>query len=615
MKKSLLFALALSLCGATSLAENITAEQLNGKTVCQVYWGNDFQPGPSLSTVGKFSLEGDQLYIRNFRGRFKLPVTLSDNKIILPLLQTFYGEDPNNTTFQRGMLGATQGLQLTNGNGYVYTKVNGYPAACYEVHEYTGISTSEYSTDAYSNVGLPNFYIQKDHSVAFELNDSDSNFAIYKRMAFFIFDNTNATANDSNGLTYEMRVNLLDDNVISLPNLYNKGVLYQYDYVSNLNYNYSFKWIQGQYQYTGDNTGVIQIKSQYTGGTYSCGYYGEKTLYSGLSSYGYWTGYWFSSEGQKMNHQRLASDYVKATNENQFWPISGSFDVKKVYHETPGNSWAHHDKGELHTYEDWNLTIDKSVFYNQAATTESGRYGTEQEIDWTKINATKLDVTHHCAIDESSLQFGYGTISANNPDKYIYVGGQVNQLKNTHHLGDVDYYEYYIVPGTYRVPSGADFNSSKGHTYGLNVTDYVTDFQPGQGKNGLVRKANELNSDNSFNLLIPEKVFAANGIPTTGKYTLYVKANYKDSGLSSTFHALTPLGNPTTGVNDLVLDLEPASIEVVNGNIVIEGSNGTAMVSTLSGVVIYQGDDATVAVAPGTYIVRAGGVVKKLLVK
>lgn len=224
MKKSLLFALALPLCGATSLAENITAEQLNGKTVCQVYWGDDFQPGPSLSTVGKFSLEGDQLYIRNFRGRFKLPVTLSDNKIILPLLQTFYGEDPNNTTFQRGMLGATQGLQLTNGNGYVYTKVNGYPAACYEVHEYTGISTSEYSTDAYSNVGLPNFYIQKDHSVAFELNDSDSNFAIYKRMAFFIFDNTNATANDSNGLTYEMRVNLLDDNVISLPNLYNKLV-------------------------------------------------------------------------------------------------------------------------------------------------------------------------------------------------------------------------------------------------------------------------------------------------------------------------------------------------------------------------------------------------------
>ena len=54
---------------------------------------------------------------------------------------------------------------------------------------------------------------------------------------------------------------------------------------------------------------------------------------------------------------------------------------------------------------------------------------------------------------------------------------------------------------------------------------------------------------------------------------------------------------------------------VGDGGIAISGSNGTAMVSTLSGVVVYQGGDNTVSVAPGMYIVRAAGAVKKVLVK
>lgn len=615
--KKLLLAIAL-LAGVSINASAITEQDLDGKIVCQVYWGNDYQPGPVLSTVGKFSLEGNQLYIRNFRGRFKLPITLSNDQIILPLLKSFNGEDPTNTTFRTGMLGATQGLHLDNRySGEPLTKVNGYHAACYQIHDKSEISSSTYSTSAYANISLPNFYIAENHSLAFVLNGSDSNFAIYKKMGFFILDNLNATANDSNGQEYGMQVNLLDNNVISFPNLYNRGIMYQYDKVSSTNYNYSFKWIKGDYTYTNNKKGTIFINSQKTGGTYKCGYYGYKTFYSGSLIYGYWKGYWYSAEGQAMMLQKLASDLVETSDENQFYSISGSFDVRNVYHETVANSWSHHDKGDLHTYEDWDITIDESNFYNQAATTVSGRYGLEQNIEWTKINAKKLDVTHHCKI-ASDLEYGYGTIADDNPDNYLYIGGQVEQLKNTHHLDNVDYYEYFVVPGTHTSPSGADFkDAEKGHVNGVNVTNYITNFQPA-ANNALRVSAKDLNEGNNFNLLFPEKLFAENGIATdpNHKYTLYVKAHYNpETNLEPTFHALTPLNTITTGVNDLELNLEPANIKVVDGGIAISGSNGTAMVSTLSGVVVYQGGDNTVSVAPGMYIVRAAGAVKKVLVK
>lgn len=621
--KKLLLTLAL-LTGSTFISSAITPQDLDGKTVCQVYWGNDFQPGPVLSTVGKFSLEGEQLYLRYFRGRFKIPVTISNNTLIFPLQQTFYGEDPNNETFKTGRLFATNGLQYSDDDGNVITQVNGYAAACYQKYtNYNSVQTSAYSNNAYNYISLPNFYIQKSASLAFELNGSDSNFAIYKKMGFFILDNTNAQAHDSNGLNYDMRVNLLDNNVISLPNLYNKGLCYQYNRVSQYNYNYSFKWITGDYQYTADNKkGTINIKPQYTGGLYKCGYYGYRTWYQTIYTTNKWTGYWYSTEGTAMLHQRIASDLTETTEENQFWPIHGSFEVKNVYHESPENAWAHHDDGDLHTYEDWDITIDNSIFYNQAATTVSGRYGVENEIEWTKIAADKLDVTHHATVTMNHS--GYGE-TGNGKGNYIYVSGTVNREKHSH---NVTGYEIYLVPGTHTSPSGADFNHENGHVKAINITDYITDFVPNTGGSKAAAlaeasapTAEELNAGDNFNLLVPESAFG-NDANTSGKYTLFVKALYNDNvnkaaqhNDNGTFHALTQLTQTITGVTDMIYNAENSSITVADGAIVIEGSEGKALVSTTAGVVVYQGGDNTVNVAPGMYIVRANNTVKRVLVK
>lgn len=177
--KKLLLSLSLGVMAAAS-ASAITPQELDGKPVLQMFWGNYYQAyGPSLSVAGTFSYENGQLYINRFRGHFKLPVTLSNNQLTIPLLSSFNGD---NATFKTGMLGAVQGLHLDNSYGAPLTKVNGYHATCYEVHEYTGASTTAYSTNPYAYVGLPNFVLDKASvpmSFALELNDSDQNFAIY----------------------------------------------------------------------------------------------------------------------------------------------------------------------------------------------------------------------------------------------------------------------------------------------------------------------------------------------------------------------------------------------------------------------------------------------------
>lgn len=610
--KKLLLSLSLGVMAAAS-ASAITPQDLDGKPVLQMFWGNYYQiSGPTLSVAGTFSYENGQLYINRFRGHFKLPVTLSNNKLTIPLRSSFNGD---NASFKSGVLAPVQGKHLDNTYGNPLTLVNGYHATCYQVQNYSSASTTAYSTNPYAQVGLPNFVLDKGSipmSFALELNGSDQNFAIYSKMAFYVMDTFNAHATDSEGQSYDLRVNLLEDNKISFPNLYNQGVRYSYIKTGSLSYDYVLNWIEGTYDHTDNESGTIRIGSQYSGGVVSCGYYGYGTSYSGSYNYGYWTGYWYSSEGQAMNHQRLASNLVETSSENQFSPISGSFNVDNVYHDTPSHQWVHHDGGALHTYEDWSIDIDKSVFYNQAATTVSGRYGVELQWDWTKIKAEKLDVTHHCEV--ADFQSGVGTRGDGSTDKYIYVRGNVNQLNHGHHV-DADHYEFYIVPGTYNKPSTADFNHANGHKNGLNISEFVTDFYPEIVTSRSAENAGNLNEGTKFNLLVPEKELTNAGITPdpNGNYTLYVKAKYATPGLDDTFHALTPFNNTVTDIESAIAE-SGISIKAVSGGVEVEGAENVE-IFTVGGSQVYQGASGTIDLPSALYIVRADGKVEKVNVK
>lgn len=75
---------------------------------------------------------------------------------------------------------------------------------------------------------------------------------------------------------------------------------------------------------------------------------------------------------------------------------------------------------------------------------------------------------------------------------------------------------------------------------------------------------------------------------------------------------------PGTGVNDISVDAD-ASISVVDGAIVVSGNAGQSLaIYSIDGKAVYTGAsvaDATVAVAPGVYVVRAGAATAKVIVK
>ncbi len=75
---------------------------------------------------------------------------------------------------------------------------------------------------------------------------------------------------------------------------------------------------------------------------------------------------------------------------------------------------------------------------------------------------------------------------------------------------------------------------------------------------------------------------------------------------------------PGAGVNDIIADTD-ASISVVDGAIVVSGNAGQSLsIYSVDGKAVYTGvsvADATVAVAPGVYVVRAGTATAKVIVK
>lgn len=640
MKKSLLLLLVAAMVSLSSTA--ITPQELDGKPVLQLFWGNAYQAyGPTLSTSGVFRYEDGQLYIDGFRRRFTLPVTFDESAqtLILPLQMQFDGEP--GTVFNKGIIGATQGQSynvhydyVRAANGYVHytligTTMDQQPATCYKIlTQYSSVQTTPYSTEAYSYVGLPNFVIDKsnipvsilllhssNNSVNLSSPGTNDDVAVFSKMAFYIMDNTNAHATDSNKQSYDLSIAFKtdSDNEIKLPNIFNHGICYEYTAWDE----YYLKWIEGSID---RDNGTITIPALYTGGMIYPDFQGYKMHQSGsYSIYIYprgtynviddrtssyvptyfngnvpvydatdpinWTGYWFRNTDYLLPEQILGCELI----EDEITDITGTFEVNKVYHETPSNQWAYTAGGELHTYEDWAVKLGKAVFYTQAISLD-GDWDEEEVIDWTEIEAERLDVTHYCTVDCQS----HG-VDENN----IYIKGCVNPIRNSHHV-QPESYEYYLIPGIYDTPKGDDFTGENGHIDGVNVTEYITDH-----------------SGNNFTLLVPVSVFGDKA-NADGDYTLYVRAKYvADDNLTDTFHALTPLYASLipTGVENLHAEEVAATIDVDGNTVIIDGSEGDAIIVTPAGSVIYQGGDNAVDVEPGLYIVRAKSTVQKVLVK
>lgn len=156
----------------------------------------------------------------------------------------------------------------------------------------------------------------------------------------------------------------------------------------------------------------------------------------------------------------------------------------------------------------------------------------------------EIDHTHEVTVENE--HFGYGRISSSNPDTYIYLSGAISPQKN-HGFVDFDNYALYLVPedNVEAIPTR------------INLEKYHSAFRPSAAD--LLRtmadtpSAADLNDGLAYNLLIPENELESKS--AAGKYAIVVGTNYKPEwNLEETRAEATPLGNATTGIDDIVAD-------------------------------------------------------------
>ncbi len=280
--------------------------------------------------------------------------------------------------------------------------------------------------------------------------------------------------------------------------------------------------------------------------------------------------------------------------------ITGDVTVNDVHHDPACvNFWHVNCGGDLKTSEDFEFTLEPFILYNS---TRGDYYGpwinSRYEVERELTHDVTLEINEWGCDDTNGVYFE-ATITGNvNPD-YL------------------DDYEIYIAPKRYSKITDQGFVTSltNGHANGI-LLDSSYDYS----LNKKSARTKAAGTGKTFSKLVPPEVLLAADASAdlsrrSTDFTLYLSTRYNHANLAqNSFHALTAPGGATTGIDDIESDAD-GSIIVTLGNIEINGSNGMASICTTTGAIIYQGGDASVAVAPGMYIVRAGKNVQKVIVE
>lgn len=202
--------------------------------------------------------------------------------------------------------------------------------------------------------------------------------------------------------------------------------------------------------------------------------------------------------------------------------VSGTI-YGEVAHNAANHGWTAADGGERTTSENIVGEMEPYVLWNETANAALGLpKGEVQVVTDTKMDFGSTDVTleadidllasSHSAADGLSLQ---GNVMTVNNGKYV------------------DNYELMLVKGTHTSVAGNDAfsHAENGHNDAIALSQY---------EDGAATYA--AGADRAFNIKVPADVLEQLDAESKGEYTLFAKANYKpESGLTSTFHALTPV--------------------------------------------------------------------------
>lgn len=320
--------------------------------------------------------------------------------------------------------------------------------------------------------------------------------------------------------------------------------------------------------------------------------------------------------------QMIHGDLREVDGETMAEDIQGTIDCK-IAHKG-GNLWLN-GKTYITEVSDVVFNFPKYGIGDSADDNTEDPYFEIAEVTNTRIPVDGMyEYTHDVDFKAAEMGLTYFI-----PGDEYYVKGEIDpaSIKNP---GYVDHYELHIIPGEYSDDeiTKAEFqNWEKGHDLAVNISapKYYESSYPDPDPTPAAVKAmadnadaaQAANSDGRFlRKISAQELKDANAYNADHKYTVYLKAVYTgDSGLEPSFHALYSLGEPVvTGLDNIYGD--------VRGNVVVDGTTVTlsntadkGMIATTTGTIVYQGGDATVDLAPGVYVVRAGSYVGKIIIR
>lgn len=282
--------------------------------------------------------------------------------------------------------------------------------------------------------------------------------------------------------------------------------------------------------------------------------------------------------------------------------IYGTYEIKDLQHQAD-NRWHKNSGGSLKTTRDMVISLDDMQKRNDTKNNNVGPYRN------TTLTCAD-EYTANPTFADNVIAYDHGLLR---------LAARIDEDK----CDNVESYELVVLPYVAETIAGDNgfSHTGHGHAKAVNMTlDGVesTHFFPqlNSARVDLAPSKTLLGSQMTYDEL-QGAGWDDNDMANmkAGKVSFYIKANY-NNGLEPTYHALSTARKISTGIdiNEAVAEMA-LTVNAAPGAITVGNCPGVVKIYSASGAEVYAGEAGTIAVAPGMYVVEAGGKVVKIVVR
>lgn len=562
-------------------AATITVDDLDGKIAGMIFLGNNAQYGaPSLGQGGYFQKTGaNTLNIVNFYDGVVMPCALSNNRLKITTDQYFDNGLGGRVRFvSAGMYKFSANITV----GYdTYTGCSGYSK--YTEAGGSGnqliLQSDPYEYDSQS--GLYRFIIDDNRIWIDQTNVNGPK--IYNSVHIFVMEPGAEAVEYLNGIEsarYPVSFSR-NGNSVTIGNLMEYGLMYENK--EDTSSNSSKKTVTLN---IADNGTDVTMEPLVSGGFWTYYRVGYRTVnYQGTRCYGYWV----SDSGE--GYIRYTGGEISNGN---IYDVTGQIvnGDKTPEHITAPNYWTPQDNGSLKTFvnsEKIELGYMQTVYSNSIGSPEREA----DRIEIIPYDGINREVTHSASLNISNMVINPGS-------GRLTLDAEICNRKDNDYIKD---YDLFVIPAEHHTSiNSASFihDSENGHANAVKIANIPV----------TARTATVDASVDIHDKALTDKLLSK---PT--EKTFFLRANYAPGHqLHSTFHALTPNSDVITGLAETTVGR--LEIAVNSGSITVAVAGDTIIeVYTPAGALVYSGEEGTIELAPGMYIVRAGTLTEKVNIR